>query len=121
MHQYPLYGRDGDQKISTCIAPNGREVMRIIWQEGPFRESWDGPNGAMPELPVRALLHRIEDLDQQIPCPQNRRIIEHLNAILGLFDERTRERNGRGVLGTRLPLCSYSRGRWAWGSSATGG
>ena len=121
MHQYPTYAREGNQMVSTCTTPAGAEVMRITWQEGPFRDNPWGPNGAMPELPVRALLHRIEHLNESLPCPQNRRIIEHLNAILGLFDERTRERNGRGVLGTKLPLCSSSHGRWAWGSSATAG
>lgn len=92
MHQFPWYSVENGRKVSTGTG------LRIEWQEGPFVEA--GPNGSMPEQPVRALLHRIEDLDQALPCPQNRKIIEHLNAILGLFDERTRERNARGVLGT---------------------
>jgi len=39
-------------------------------------------------------------LQRDRPCPQNAEVILHLRAILGLFDERTRERNNRGVLGT---------------------
>ena len=97
MHQYPTYAPEGGQKVSTGTG------LRIVWQEGPFQASLSGPNGSMPEQPVRALLHRIEDLDQTLPCPQNRKIIEHLNAVLGLLDERTRERNARGVLGTVSP------------------
>jgi hypothetical protein len=92
MHQYPDYAREGGQYISRGTG------MDIIWQEGPFVTV--GLNGSMPEQPVRALLHRIDDLDSRMPCPQNKEIIRHLNAILGLFDERTRDRNSRGVLGT---------------------
>jgi hypothetical protein len=94
MHQYPDYLKLEGQAVSIG------KGLRIEWQEGPLGESF-GPNGSMPEQPVRALLHRIADLNQSLPCPQNVKIIEHLNAILGLFDERTRERNSRGVLGTR--------------------
>jgi len=92
MHQYPTYARDGGQMVSTGTG------MTIRWQEGPFVEV--GLNGSMPEQPVRALLHRIEDLDSRLPCPENREVIAHLNQILGLFDQRTRNRNSRGVLGT---------------------
>lgn len=92
MHQFPWYQVENGRKVSVGTG------LRIEWQEGPFLEN--GPDGSMPEQPVRALLHRIEDLDAALPCPQNRKIVEHLNAILGLFDERTRERNARGVLGT---------------------
>jgi len=93
VHQYPTYAREGGQMVSTGTG------MRIEWQEGPFVQA--GLNGSMPEQPVRALMHRIEDLDSQLPCPENREILRHLAEILGLFDQRTRERNARGVLGTR--------------------
>jgi len=92
MHMYPSYVVENGQKISTG------EGMRIVWQEGPFVEV--GKNGSMLEQPVRALLHRIEDLNATLPCPQNREIINHLNAVLGLLDERTRDRHQRQVLGT---------------------
>ena len=91
MHQYPAYVHEDGQMVSTGTG------MRIEWQEGPFVSA--GLNGSMPEQPVRALIHRIEDLDSRLPCRQNRDIIMHLNQVLGLFDERTRERNSRGVLG----------------------
>ena len=97
MHQYPTYGIENGQHVSTG------KGLRIEWQEGPFLESWNGPTGAMLEQPVRALLHRVADLHQHLPCPQNPQIAEHLNAILGLLDERTRERNSRGVLGSTKP------------------
>lgn len=98
MHQFPDYtpAHDGMPPLSEG------KGLRIQWQDGPFAETF-GPNGSMPEQPVRALLHRIEDLQRTMPCEQNPAIIRHLNAILGLFDERTRDRNMRGVLGTRVP------------------
>ena len=92
MHMYPWYGVENGQHVSSGVG------MRIEWQEGPFVEA--GKNGSMLEQPVRALLHRIEDLHATLPCPQNREIINHLNAVLGLLDERTRDRHHRQVLGT---------------------
>jgi hypothetical protein len=92
MHQYPTYAHEEGRMVSTGTG------LRIDWQEGPFLQV--GLNGSMPEQPVRALLHRIEDLNAKLPCAENREIINHLNAILGLFDQRTRARNKRGVLGT---------------------
>lgn len=73
--------------------------MRIVWQEGPFMEC--GKNGSMLEQPIRAVLNRLDDLNQAMPCPENAEIKNHLWAVLGLLDQRTRERNKRGVLGTR--------------------
>jgi hypothetical protein len=92
MHMYPAYVIEDGQHVSTGTG------MRIEWQEGPFMTA--GKNGAMLELPVRALLHRVADLHEALPCPQNFEITQHLNAILALLDERTRDRNKRGVLGT---------------------
>lgn len=93
MHQYPSYDKEGDRYVSVGMG------MRIVWQEGPFVEV--GVNGSMLEQPVRALLHRLDFLNASLPCPQNDQIRVHLNAILGLLDDRTRDRNSRGVLGTR--------------------
>ena len=92
MHQYPTYAIVDGLAVSTGTG------LRITWQQGTFLAN--GLNGAMLELPVRALLHRIADLDQHLPCPQNKKIVIHLNAILGLLDDRTRDRNARGVLAT---------------------
>lgn len=98
MHQFPTYtpAVDGRPAVSEG------KGLRIQWQDGPFVESF-GQNGSMPEQPVRALIHRLEDMQQYMPCVQNIEIIQHCNAILALFDERTRDRNRRGVLGTRSP------------------
>lgn len=98
MHQFPTYTPAADGRSARSEGKG----LTIQWQEGPFAESF-GPNGSMPEQPVRALIHRIEDLQQTMPCEQNSEIIRHLHAVLGLFDERTRDRNQRGVLGTRVP------------------
>lgn len=92
MHMYPEYVIERGQRVSRGTG------MEIRWQEGPFLEV--GKNGSMLEQPVRAMLHHIAQLESERPCRQNPQIVEHLNAVLGLLDERTRERNGRGVLGT---------------------
>jgi hypothetical protein len=107
---YPEYVVENGRHISTgfgmypeYVVENGRHIstgfgMRIEWQEGPFMTA--SKNGAMLELPVRALIHRVEDLHRTLPCEQNFEIIQHLNMVLRLLDDRTRERNRRGVLGT---------------------
>jgi hypothetical protein len=99
MHQYPTYAREpGQQPWDPGHMVSTGTGMRIEWQEGTFVGT--GLNGSMPEQPVRALIHRMEDLNARLPCPQNLEILSHLRQILGLFDERTKERNARGVLGT---------------------
>jgi hypothetical protein len=102
MHQYPTYAReDAAQPWEPGHMVSIGTGMRIVWQEGTFVGT--GLNGSMPEQPVRALIHRIEDLQARLPCKQNLEILSHLNQILGLFDERTKERSARGVLGTGSP------------------
>jgi hypothetical protein len=80
MHQYPEYVHEGGQYVSRGTG------MTIAWQEGPFVTV--GLNGSMPEQPVRALLHRIGDLDSRMPCPQNKEIVGHLTASPGNADPR---------------------------------
>jgi hypothetical protein len=92
MHMYPEYVIERGQHVSRGTG------MEIRWQEGPFMSA--GKNGSMLEQPVRAMLHHVAQLQSERPCRQNQEITQHLNAILGLLDERTRERNSRGVLGT---------------------
>lgn len=92
MHQHPSYIVEDGQKVSVGTG------LRIVWQEGSFMDN--GPNGSMLEQPVRALLHRIAELQAERPCAQNPEIVQHLQMVLRLLDDRTRERNARGVLGT---------------------
>jgi hypothetical protein len=92
VHMYPEYVIENGQHVSRGVG------MEIRWQEGTFMEV--GKNGSMLEQPIRALLHHVAQLQSERPCRQNAQITEHLNAVLGLLDERTRERNSRGVLGT---------------------
>jgi hypothetical protein len=88
MHQYPDYDMPG-----VASGPG----MMIRWQEGPVAE---GVNGALPELPIRAVLEHMGELQDRVPCDENGRVIRLLHEVLWLLDARTRERHGRGVLGT---------------------
>lgn len=69
MHQYPTFTG------ATSSGPG----MTITWQQGPMA---DGVNGAMPELPVRAVIDRLTALEQLQPCQQNHDAIILLHAVL---------------------------------------
>jgi hypothetical protein len=88
VHQYPT---------TTTQGATGTG-MTIRWQQGPIID--DVANGALPELLVRTLIDRLEYYQHAVSCPQNQQAIALLNEILHLFDQRTRDRYQRGVMGT---------------------
>jgi hypothetical protein len=73
--------------------------MDIHWQQGPIVDN--RANGSTVEQPIRAAIARLVDLDQQVPCEENRQAIERLHDALAFLDRRTRDRATRGVMGTQ--------------------
>jgi hypothetical protein len=74
--------------------------LTIVWQRGPLDLE---VNGASPDMIVRAMMNKFEMWIKDQPSSENVAIHEHLSAILGLLDERTRDRARRGVVGTDQP------------------
>lgn len=83
--------------------------LMIAWQDGPLnstehpssalRES--GQNGAFIEDVIAAAKTRLEFFQQsKFKSPYNARAINHLQAALDALNERSVERESRGVLGT---------------------
>lgn len=81
--------------------------LEIAWQEGPLGEEGpdrEAPNGAFVETVVAAALQRIEWYQEvgggKFRCEENVQAITYLrNALLSL-DQRTKDRQRRGVEGT---------------------
>ena len=90
MHQYPTITPDG----ATA------EGLAIRWQQGPIGTAF---NGASVEVIIRAAIGRIEQLNADMPCEENRAALANLNAALASLDARTRDRYRRGVMGTAAP------------------
>lgn len=87
MHLFPTF-KDG---IHT--GPG----LTIQWQRGPLDR---GVNGATPDLVIRALIERFEEFQRTVPCLENAMAIVKLQNVLGLMDDRTKDRYRRGVMGT---------------------
>ncbi|MDF2417296.1 hypothetical protein GWP85_07170 [Acinetobacter beijerinckii] len=71
--------------------------IHIHFQEGPTLI--DGVNGATNESILKILIHRTQYLDSKFPSDQNKQAIAAMQTALAAFDERTAERQARGVEG----------------------
>ncbi len=86
-----------------CVLGKG---IDIVWQNGPLGRGDDRrePNGAFVEGVIQAAIGRLrwyQDVsDGHFHCEQNARAITHLEAALIDLDERTANRERRGVEGT---------------------
>ncbi len=91
--------------------PAGGEVsgvgLSIVWQKGPLGEEGIDrlePNGAFVETVIAAALQRIERYqtvsDGKFSCTENHFAIGFLKDALLKLEERTKDRQERGVEGT---------------------
>ena len=80
--------------------------LTITWQNGPLgrKPNQHIPNGAFVETVIAAALQRLrwyqEASDGRFKCEENANAIDYLEGALEVLDERTREREARGVEGT---------------------
>ncbi|KKM95815.1 hypothetical protein LCGC14_1184370 [marine sediment metagenome] len=81
--------------------------LSIEWQKGPLGEEGVdrlAPNGAFVETLIAAALQRIEWYqevnDGKFECAENSFAIGHLRDALDELNERTKDRQARGVEGT---------------------
>jgi hypothetical protein len=81
----------------------------IKWQNGPLGtgESRRSPNGAFVEGLILAVIDRIEFYqtasDGRFACLQNADALSLLSSALSALDDRTAQREARGVEGTHEP------------------
>ena len=79
--------------------------LHIQWQNGPLLEGPSrDPNGAFVETVIAAALQRIEWYQEvcagKFECAENAFAIGHLKDALDELDNRTKDRQLRGVEGT---------------------
>lgn len=77
--------------------------IEIRWQNGPLAVNGERlePNGAFVEDVIAAAIGRIEHYQQsRFHCLHNAAALGHLRAALEVLNERTRDRESRGVEGT---------------------
>ncbi len=91
--------------------PAGGEVrgvgLSIMWQKGPLGEEGVDrlePNGAFVETVIAAVIQRLEwyqDVrDGKFRCDENKFAISSLEEALEVLNQRTKDRQQRGVEGT---------------------
>lgn len=67
--------------------------MKRIGEGYPGNEGAPHPGTNCQEL-IRVLIDRVEYLQKQIPCANNKAILHNLRASLWLFEDRAAERHG---------------------------
>lgn len=70
-------------------------------QNGPIKEV--GVNGCQVDLLIEAARMIIEGLNEQYPCVENSRALQHLMSALGALHKRKEDRESRGVEGFNKP------------------
>lgn len=76
---------------------SGDLFSHIHFQNGPVKEN--GVNGLTSEALLAILIHRTKVLDGNFPCDENKRAITYMENALALFEQRTKDRQARGVEG----------------------
>ena len=75
--------------------------MSIVWQQGAME---NGVNGAMPEMPLRAVVARLEYFQRMGPMSEYNQIaIDRINDAIAALNARIADRHDRGVIGTNQP------------------
>ncbi len=97
------YDDHGGNPAGGYVRGTGLEVR---WQEGPLGRGEDRqePNGAFVETVIAAAKQRIEYYQRaangRFACEENEAAIQHLDVALEFLNQRTQQREARGVEGT---------------------
>lgn len=75
----------------------GNRKVAIDFQHGPVKEQ--GVNGVTSEALLAIAIHRTKILNSRFPCDENKCAISYMENALALFEQRTKERQSRGVEG----------------------
>jgi len=86
-HKYLVDEYDGDSVAALTLRFTKREGSSYPGNDGHY------PGTKCQEV-IRALIDRVDYLNSQVPCDENRRIRLHLIAALGLFEVRAAQRHG---------------------------
>ena len=89
-HEYDIWKKDSED-LSDPLA-------EVCFQDGPIKEV--GINGIQNEPVIAILIDRLNYLDSQFSSPYNKAAIYHLQLALDSLQQRTKDRQDRGVEGT---------------------
>lgn len=92
-----------DENDNPAGGVSSGKGFTISWQNGPLGRGEDRkePNGAFVEDVLQAVIGRIKFYqNSKFSCVENARALGHLEEAARLLDDRTRERESRGVEGT---------------------
>lgn len=78
----------------------GGQIFPIQFQHGAVKES--GVNGVTSEALIAIVLHRLRVLNQKFPCRENSLAITNIEQGLMWLEQRTRNRQERGVEGLSI-------------------
>jgi hypothetical protein len=88
-----------DYTIEWDGKKGGRQLYRILFQNGPIKEV--GTNGLTHEVLLAILIDRLEGFQSgQYACETNQGALDYLRKAQEALLDRTRERLARGVEGT---------------------
>lgn len=76
-----------------------KNSLAFTLQNGPIKEV--GVNGCQVDTVIEAAKHILEQFESQFPCKENAHAIAHLGDALEWLEKRTKDRQKRGVEGTR--------------------
>ena len=74
------------------------QIAKVYFQDGPIKEV--GISGIQNEPVIAILIDRLKYLDGQFPSEYNKAAIYHLGLALESLQQRTKDRQDRGVEGT---------------------
>lgn len=87
-------------RVSVVTRDRAIVFSEIEFQNGPINEA--GVNGITDEALLAVVIDRMKGFETgPYTCSENRLVIKHLEAALQGLKERSREREARGVEGTR--------------------
>lgn len=102
----PAFGAHHHYRISACdligdrVGGHGR-LARIEFQKGPINEF--GVNGCSEMDLLAVVLHRMHCFQQtEFACPENDKVMGHVQAAMAQLEARKASRVARGVEGTSL-------------------
>lgn len=83
-------------------SPDGRVALTLHFQNGPIPEA--GVNGVTHEVLIAIVMDRLESYQRgPFACEENAAAITHLKAAQESLLNRSKDREKRGVEGTRKP------------------
>lgn len=86
-YHYSIHYTENDKRITTSIS----------FQRGSVKEV--GVTGITSETLLAILIDRTQVLDERLPCTENKLALQHLQRALQAFNDRTKDRQSRGVEG----------------------